>query len=94
MRSYSAIGLSVFLVGVLLFLQYRLWFERGGLIEMFRLRKEAALQIEENDKLKKRNEALLEQVKYLQANPDAVESRARQGLGMIKKGETFYQVVK
>ena len=33
------------------------------------------------------------QVEHLQKNDDAIESRARQELGMIKKEETFYQIV-
>lgn len=79
---------------VLLFLQYRLWMESGGLKDMFKLKKMLAAQITENDKLKKRNDELLFQIKRLQNSEDATESRARNELGMVKKGETFYQVVK
>lgn len=84
----------VVLVFVLVFLQYRLWFESGGIIDMLRIKKQLALQQQVNDKLKKRNEKLTEQVQYLQASNEAVEARARGELGMIKKNETFYQVVK
>lgn len=94
MRSYRFTFLSILLVGLIIFLQYQLWFETGGIIEMLRLRKQLALQIQENDKLKQHNELLLKQVQYLQANKEAVEARARQELGMVKKGEKFYQVVK
>lgn len=83
------------LLGLLLvFLQYHLWFESGGIIDMLRYKKQLALQNQENDKLKQRNEKLIKQVQYLQASNEAVESRARGELGMVKKGETFYQVVK
>jgi cell division protein FtsB len=85
--------LSGVLLGLFLFLQYRLWFESGGVIDMLHLKKQLAQQVQDNDKLKKRNEILVKQVQVFQANRDAVESRARQELGMIKKGETFYQVV-
>lgn len=85
--------LPILLVLLLMFLQYRLWFEPGGINDMMRLRKQLALHKEENDKLKKRNEGLLFQVQRMQKDKDAVESRARRELGMIKKGETFYQVV-
>lgn len=85
--------LPILLVLLLVFLQYRLWFEPGGINDMVRLRKQLALHKEENDKLKKRNEGLLLQVQRMQKDKDAVESRARRELGMIKKGETFYQVV-
>lgn len=86
--------IPILLVLLLAFMQYRLWFEPGGIIDMVRLKKEVALHTQENDKLKKRNEALMLQVKHLQNDKDAVEFRARHELGMIKKGETFYQVVR
>jgi cell division protein FtsB len=91
LRSYIIPILLALLLG---FLQYRLWFETGGIFDMLRLKKEVSLQQQENDKLKKRNDTLLQQVQHIQKNKDAVESRARRELGMIKKGETFYQVVK
>ncbi len=86
--------LPIILFGLLVFLQYRLWVEPGGIMEMLRMKKQLALQVRINDKLKKRNERLASQVHYLQASNDAVESRARGELGMIKKDETYYQVVK
>ncbi len=86
--------LPLILLLLLIFLQYRLWFEAGGILDMMRLKKQMAIEQQENDKLKKRNQSLLLQVQHLQQNEDAVESRARQELGMVKKGETFYQVVK
>ena len=79
---------------LLLTLQYHLWFVSGGIIDMLRLKKEVALQMDVNNQLKKRNDKLLRQLQYVQGNTDAMESRARGELGMIKKGETFYQVVK
>lgn len=85
--------LSLALILLLGFLQYRLWFESGGILDMMHLKKELALETETNEKLKQRNTALLNQVQHLQKDKNAVESRARHELGMIKKGETFYQVV-
>jgi cell division protein FtsB len=94
MRSFHFGILSFVLLSFLIWLQYHLWIESGGVIDMLRLKKQVALQTQENDRLKKRNEKLIQQIQYLQANDDAVESRARSELGMVKKGETFYQVVK
>jgi cell division protein FtsB len=84
----------IILLIVLIFLQYRLWVEPGGIFDMLRLKKQLALQLKFNDKIKKQNEKLAREVHYLQANNEAVESRARGELGMIKKDETYYQVVK
>jgi cell division protein FtsB len=86
--------LGVFLFGVFAFLQYRLWFESDGIRDMVMLKQTLAEQSSQNDKLKKRNEALLFQIQRLQNSQDAPESRARNELGMIKKDETFYQIVK
>lgn len=86
--------LPILLTILLVFLQYCLWFESGGIIDMMRMKKKLAIETQQNEQLKKRNSALLEQVQHLQKNNDAIESRARSELGMIKKGETFYQVVK
>lgn len=93
MRTSRLRILPLLLVILLIFLQYRLWFESGGILDMMRLKKEVGRQSKENDKLKKRNENLLLQVENLQQNKDGVEARARHELGMIKKGETFYQVL-
>lgn len=87
-------ALPIFLMLILIFIQCRLWFERDGIIDMLRLKKQAAMELIENDKLKKRNELLLQQIQHLKKNDDAVEAHARHELGMIKKGETFYRVVK
>jgi len=86
--------LAAVLFAVLFFLQYRLWFESDGIRDMRQLKKTLAKQSEENEKLKKLNEDLLFQVQRLQNGKDAAESRARNELGMIKKDETFYQIVK
>ncbi len=86
--------LVIVLAAALIFLQYRLWFEPGGIHDMMQLKKMLAVQAAENENLKKRNEELLFQVERLQSSQDATEARARNELGMIKKGETFYQIVK
>jgi cell division protein FtsB len=86
--------LCAILVGALLLLQYRLWFESGGITEMSGLKKKLAQQAVENDKLKKRNDDLVFQIQRLTNSNDAAEARARNELGMIKKDEKFYQIVK
>lgn len=87
-------AMIVILFASIVFLQYRLWFEVGGVRDMLTMKKQLAAQGQENDKLKQRNEELVFQIKRLQDSQDATESRARNELGMIKKGETFYQIVR
>lgn len=85
--------LLVLLIAVLAWLQWRLWFGNGGAREVASLRAEVAAQQAENAKLQQRNDALAAEVRDLKAGGDAVEERARNELGMVKPGETFYRVV-
>lgn len=85
--------LIVILCLLLVMLQLRLWFGDGGVIENHRLHQAVASQQNENDALKKRNAALAAEVMDLKTGVAAIEERARSDLGMIKKGETFYQTV-
>ncbi len=85
--------LIIFLIAALLFLQYQLWLKPDGIRDMLVLKKGLAKQTIENEKLKKRNEELLAQIQQLQTNQEATESRARGELNMVKKGETFYQII-
>ena len=80
---------------VLLFvlLQYDLWVGEGSLASAWRLQQSVKSQQQENDRLKERNAALAAEVVDLKQGLDAIEERARNELGMIKKGETFIQVV-
>lgn len=81
------------LVGLLMLLQYRLWFAEGGLAEASRLREQLAQAEAENAALTARNEALAREVMALQNGMEAVEKSARENLGLIKEGEVYYQFV-
>ena len=74
-------------------LQYKLWFGEGSMMEVWRLDRAVAAQLADNVQLHERNQALAAEVADLKQGVDAIEERARRELGMIKKGETFYQVV-
>lgn len=82
-----------FLLVVFGYLQYVLWFEEDGVLDMVRMRREVAHQQLSNEKIKQQNQDLYQQVERLKSDPEVTEGRARGELGMIKKGETFYQVV-
>jgi len=81
------------LLGLLMLLQYPLWFGNGGVYTLWRLTSEIAAQKEENARLKDRNQALEAEVVDLKQGYEAIEERARSELGMVKKGETFFQVI-
>ena len=74
-------------------LQFKLWFGDGSIKDGWRLNDAIAAQSSENAQLKERNQTLIAEVDDLKQGLEAIEERARNELGMIKKGETFYQVV-
>lgn len=85
--------LSGVLLILLLVLQYRLWIADGGIPDLRRLQRELAEQRAINEHLEARNRALEAEVEDLKKGLGAVEELAREDLGMIKEGETFFQIV-
>ena len=72
------------LLGLLMLLQYRLWFAEGGLAEANRLQVQLEEAEAENAELTARNAALTQEVIALQGGTEAVEKNARENLGLIK----------
>lgn len=83
------------LVGVLLVLiiavQYRIWVGQDSLADVWRLDQALQAQRAENVELAKRNAQLAAEVRDLKQGLDAVEARAREELGMLRKDETLFQ---
>jgi cell division protein FtsB len=84
---------ALLLLILLLALEVKLWTGDWSMREVWRLRQRVAEQKQENLKLKQRNEALSAEVQDLKNGNEAIEERARSELGLVKPGETFYQVV-
>ncbi|MGB0466157.1 MAG: cell division protein FtsB [Pontibacterium sp.] len=85
--------LIVCLLILLAALQYRLWFGEANLRQVWSLKQEIELQQVENKKLSQRNKQLEAEVQDLKTGLSALEERARNELGMIREGETFFQLV-
>jgi cell division protein FtsB len=85
--------LIAILVLLLLALQYRLWVGDGGIRGVWELQEAIDAQRDENGVLSERNRALDAEVRDLKTGLDAVEERARNEVGMIREGETFYRIV-
>lgn len=85
--------IAVILGLLFLVLQYDLWLGEGSLATVWRLQQGIDEQKKENKKINQRNESLVAEVKDLKKGDAAIEERARNELGMIKKGETYIQVV-
>lgn len=81
------------LVILLLGLQYRLWFGEGSVAHRVELEKKIEQQQAENDILRERNRILAIEVEALKNGLDAIEERAREQMGMVKEGETFFMIV-
>ena len=81
------------LVVLLVLLQYKLWVGDGSFAEVWDLYQQVEMQREENQQLHERNQALEAEVQDLKQGLGAIEERAREELGMVKEGETFYQII-
>lgn len=85
--------LTIFLLALLFALQYKLWFQGDSVAQAWNLREAVRSQQVVNASLRQRNAALAAEVNDLKHGTAAIQERARLELGMIKKGETFYQFV-
>ena len=83
----------LFLLIVLVILQYQLWIAPDGMRAVIQLKHDMQVQQEKNSVLAVRNQVLAAEVQDLKSGNDAIEERARSELGMIRKGETFFQVI-
>ncbi|BEU02484.1 cell division protein FtsB [Agarivorans sp. OAG1] len=88
MRSFK-----ILLILIVLLLQYQLWFGKNSLNDYFALREEVTKHDLANQELAQRNSVLVAEIADLRSGLDAVEEHARNELGMIKQGETFYRII-
>jgi cell division protein FtsB len=81
------------LLVVLLVLQYRLWVGEGSLAGVMQLKRQMAMQSAELADLRERNATLQAEVDDLRQGLEAIEARARTELGLIRPGETYFQLL-
>ena len=87
-------GKLTFIFFLLIFLiQYPLWFAEGGFKSILEKNNQIKEQQKINADLKKQNDALIAEVNDLKKGTKAIEERARDELGMIKKDEIFFQII-
>ena len=86
--------LGLALAALIVLLQYPLWLGKGSWQRVAELERQVEEQKAVNARLKARNDHLDAEVRDLKQGTDAIEERARTDLGMIRKDETFYQVVR
>jgi cell division protein FtsB len=66
----------------------------NGLLHLRQLHAEHQELLQKNHILEKENHHLYEEISRLQEDPDAIESLARQELGLVREGELIFQFVK
>jgi cell division protein FtsB len=85
--------LTYALIGFIVAIQYPLWIGKGSWLRVWDMSKQVDQQKEKNEKLAARNAGLDAEVRDLKQGIEAVEERARVEFGMVKSGETFYQII-
>ncbi|WDE00050.1 cell division protein FtsB [Thalassomonas actiniarum] len=85
--------ITAVLLVFLLLLQYRLWFGKNSVPDYLALEEEVVRQKLDNEKLTQRNKLLYADTDDLKSGVEAIEERARNELGMIKSGETFFRII-
>jgi|TARA_Y100001970_G_C14052252_1_gene759618 cell division protein FtsB len=81
------------LAGLLGLLQYRLWFGKNSIPDYLSKEQEVEKQSQQNANLVQRNALLKADISDLTIGMEAIEERARNELGLIKRGETFYRIL-
>ena len=87
-------AIVIVLSAVLVALLYNLWIADGGLRKLWRLEAEVAVRTQENEDKAARNAALEGEVRDLKNGLAAIEEKARNDLGMVGEGETFYLITR
>ncbi|RCU51870.1 MULTISPECIES: cell division protein FtsB [Corallincola] len=85
--------LWIILLIIFALLQQRLWFGKNSIRDAVSVHDRVAVQAEANNRLQQRNELMYAEINDLRNGNEAIEERARNELGMIKQGETFYRII-
>lgn len=85
--------ISLILVALILLLQYPLWFGKGGWMKVWDIDRQVTGLKQANQQTQARNALLDAEVRDLKQGTEAIEERARNEWGMIKRDEVFFQIV-
>ena len=83
----------IILIVFFLMIQFDIWFKDDGFYRVKELEQMIGSQVEENERLKLRNEQLEREIEELKSGTESIEEKARTDLGMIKEGEELYLIV-
>ena len=84
----------IFLLTLLLVFQLQLWFGRGSIPDVWRLRQQYQTQLALNTQTELKLERMRAELRDLRDGMEMVEERARSEIGMVKPNEIFVQIAK
>lgn len=84
--------IKLILIALILLLQYPLWLGKGGWLKVWDINHQIEEQKQVNQQTQTRNAVLDAEVRDLKQGTEAIEERARSELGMVKRGEIFFQI--
>lgn len=94
-KKNSTVGLR--LVGVVLFVVLLSLvvslFGTRGVLELWALNRSNARETANNEELRDRNQRLMNDIADLKRGGSVLEELAREDLGMVKPGETFFKII-
>jgi cell division protein FtsB len=82
------------LLTLLVIFQLQLWFGRGSIPDVWRLRQQYQTQLALNTQTELKLERMRAELRDLRDGMEMVEERARFEIGMVKPNEIFVQIAK
>ena len=84
----------IILLMLLIVFQLQLWFGRGSIPDVWRLRQQHQTQLALNTQAESQLERMRAELRDLRDGMEMVEERARSEIGMVKPNEIFVQIAK
>ena len=84
----------ILLLTLLVVLQLQLWFGRGSIPDVWRLRQQVQTQLALNTQAELKLDRMRAELRDLRDGMEMVEERARSEIGMVKPNEIFVQIAK
>jgi len=85
--------ITILLIVLLAGLQARLWVGKNSISDYQKMETQINQLTQQNAKLQQRNSLIKADINDLELGIDSIEERARNELGLIKQGETFYRIL-
>ena len=85
--------LVVALIVIISLLEYRFWIGSDNILQVVALKQKILVQEKELNNLKNINQHLSLKINNMKKYPGVIEEQARYELGMVKRGEKYYQVI-